>query len=712
MNRKALSLGLFSIGGQALLIREIMATLNGDEIFIGISLFGWMMAVAFGALLGKMFRSIRSIRSSSVLITGVFILPLSIVLIRLAPIVYSSTPGSYIPFYYSIISAIICLMPVGLISGLGFTLISYEGHRPAASIARVYLFEGIGAFGGGLLIRLLVGSVISGLAMSLALGVLTIFIIYIKSVSFRNLYFVVFGLALIFAGILKAPIFDRQIASLKFPGYNVIESFDTRYSRQTILTRENQTTLITNNQVEAVFPDIESNEYLLLPGLAYLDSIGNVKALYVGRPEFGLSGVADKLENISLDCYDPRIKLTGKSRLGNSSKTNLIETDLLSTLNSGNHYLTHYDIISLSISSFDSYESSRYLIFENILSLKNLLSEQGILQVTIDIDTDRHISQGKEILLSVIYERFGDCFSNSIFWPGQKTLFLFSDNTDFSVEYRELVTRLNRFSYQPQYVNDYYMFDKFDPLKISRLQETLDKSAPSSTNSIVLHYQMMLTLTMNKIDIYLYSILFQPNYSPIILAAIILLIFISMFLTRYRRRKFSLFLYFVAGYVSISFELLSFYLYQTQKGILFSDISILISIFMIGMAVGTYYSGRLNKENLEFPSLLLMLSAGFIFYMTYNLIDHNLLLLYHSSFLFVIAMATGSLFVAATDRYYFGRSQANRGIGYAFEIGGSALGALTATTLLLPIIGLPMLNISIIVLIVVTLAGALLTVNK
>ena len=88
------------------------------------------------------------------------------------------------------------------------------------------------------------------------------------------------------------------------------------------------------------------------------------------------------------------------------------------------------------------------------------------------------------------------------------------------------------------------------------------------------------------------------------------------------------------------------------------------------------------------------------------------LLPYYSVFIFVTAVATGSLFTAATDRYYYGRSECGRGTGYAFEIAGSALGALTVTTILLPIFGLPCLLISIIVLLGLTLIGAIVTVNN
>ena len=73
------------------------------------------------------------------------------------------------------------------------------------------------------------------------------------------------------------------------------------------------------------------------------------------------------------------------------------------------------------------------------------------------------------------------------------------------------------------------------------------------------------------------------------------------------------------------------------------------------------------------------------------------------------ATATGGLFVAATKRYYANNPEGNRGAGYALELGGSALGALLTTTVLLPVFGLHGLVLILILLIAMAFGGGLLT---
>jgi hypothetical protein len=86
-----------------------------------------------------------------------------------------------------------------------------------------------------------------------------------------------------------------------------------------------------------------------------------------------------------------------------------------------------------------------------------------------------------------------------------------------------------------------------------------------------------------------------------------------------------------------------------------------------------------------------------------------MLFVYHMFFQFTVAIATGTLFVAATNRYYQAGLEANRGHGYATELVGSAIGALFAMTLILPAIGLQWLLASVGGLLLLALAGSILT---
>jgi len=170
--------------------------------------------------------------------------------------------------------------------------------------------------------------------------------------------------------------------------------------------------------------------------------------------------------------------------------------------------------------------------------------------------------------------------------------------------------------------------------------------------------------------------------------------------------RFGIFLYFTAGTASLSLELISFYIYQTMAGSLYSEMALLIGAFMLGLALGTYYSYRAGDGPLQFPALIILLVSTILFLTMWNRIGPDALLPFHMFFLFVVAVATGTLFVAATNIYYGDEKQTNRGVGYAWEIIGSAIGALFTLTILLPVIGLTWFLISLAALLVLALIGS------
>ncbi|MDD4053005.1 MAG: hypothetical protein PHR28_14050, partial [candidate division Zixibacteria bacterium] len=138
---------------------------------------------------------------------------------------------------------------------------------------------------------------------------------------------------------------------------------------------------------------------------------------------------------------------------------------------------------------------------------------------------------------------------------------------------------------------------------------------------------------------------------------------------------------------------------------------VLIGAFMLGLAVGTYHAYGVGRRPVEYMALGLMSTALLLFIAAYRTPLHGWLIVFHSLFLFTMGLATGTLFVGATNRYYpwnvYRDDNVNRGAGYGWELVGSGLGALVTTTLLLPTIGLAWLLWSLVILVVLALAGTI-----
>ncbi|HPC10876.1 MAG TPA: hypothetical protein PK112_02115, partial [candidate division Zixibacteria bacterium] len=115
MNRSAFLLGFVATGGQTLLLRELVSSLGGSELFIGSALFGWLAAVAAGAWAGG--RWPGRLRAALLLVLASLVLPLCVAAARLAPLAYGVTVGEAIPLVPALTISFLVMAPLGVLSG-------------------------------------------------------------------------------------------------------------------------------------------------------------------------------------------------------------------------------------------------------------------------------------------------------------------------------------------------------------------------------------------------------------------------------------------------------------------------------------------------------------------------------------------------------------------------------------------------------------------
>ncbi|MDD3732087.1 MAG: hypothetical protein PHU88_06900 [candidate division Zixibacteria bacterium] len=715
MKRKAFFLGFMATGAQVLLLRELVATFNGDELFIGTAFFGWLIAVALGAVWGGL--STITSRSSLLFIIAPFLLWSTIVLIRLTPLLFDKLPGEIFPFTLAATLSVIYMAPAGVISGWLFSAINRESQvETTTSIVLVYLYEGIGAFVGGLLIAFLVGVFFSTLTLAFATGLVVLadtvyFTLKPARKAHTVLYMTLTILVILVARNLSRPL-DIYLDSLKYKAYTVNDSFDTPYSHQTIITRDSTITLLTDNNIEAVFPDLMITENQLLPALAYKPNARRI--LILGRVEFGLEQLAKNFPDLEITSLDPRSSLTSAiDRLALSEKKAVrINRDPIAYFTDLKDSV-RFDIIILNTVSPDNHKNNIFFTAEFYERLKSRLEDSGLLFMPTAYDTDRYISKEKSELLGIIFETLKIRFNQVAAWPGEMTLFFASDNLDFNLEYETLIGRLSNLPYAPSFINDDYLVDRLSEFKTGRLISSLQSNFPVNRleKPLLPLYQVIYQSKMSGWDNRLMDFTLKKTSWLFILPVAVTLFLLVLFLSNKtnRRSRLGLFLYFTVGIVSLSFELTIFYVYQSLAGSLYSELSLLVGVFMLGLAVGTYLSHTYPVRNLEIPVLLLMMFLIAAFMMSFMYMPSSLLLIYHIIFMFLMAAATGAVFVSATRLYYTRHNDRNRGLGYALELVGSSLGALMTTTVLLPVIGLQGLLGALIVLLILAFSGSILT---
>jgi spermidine synthase len=401
------------------------------------------------------------------------------------------------------------MLPVGIISGWLFPSITGEGWDPASSIVQVYLFEGIGAFVGGAMMVMLVGEMLSTLGMAFVVGVLVIGALFIWRGERRFIHIILLAVLTlaIFVVVQKvvAPL-DKFVDGIKYTSYQVEDSFDTHYGHQSILSRDGAYTLLTDNIVEAVYPDVLTAENLLIPPLIYAPEARRV--LLIGRAEFGLMQLADSLPDLSITAIDPRELLS--SRLDAILPLNgaivRLDDDPMAFFSRASA-TDLYDIIIMNPGDLDSYKNSRLLTERFLMMAWSLLKPDGILFFPTRYDTDRYITAEEKQLLSVVHNVFKSTFGYVALWPGEMTLLFASDTSLFDIPYDSIVTRLSILGYAPQYVSENYLHDRLSELRTDRLHTAVESS--ENTNSfnrpVLVHYQAAHRAKASPFDRYVMS---------------------------------------------------------------------------------------------------------------------------------------------------------------------------------------------------------------
>jgi len=703
MAKRAFILGVFATGGQVLLLRELIAAFGGSELLIGTALFGWLVWVALAAMLVG--RTLRQVPTNTVFAIGAIVLPVSIVVVRFCPVWIVGVAGETVPFVEAALVSVLIVGPVGSVSGALFSLIARSGAEANDSVVRAYLFEGIGAFSAGLLIPMLTVIGVSTFGASLMVGIVVyggvIYALRLRRLpTVGNMFAAVMLLALI---VLFSPNVDRHLDRLKYKDYDVRASFDTRYSHQTLLQRDSTYVLMTDNTIEATCPDEEAAEYTLVPPLIYRPDAKEI--LIVGRTEFGLDQPGVGMNDLRLAAVDPRERLTdvlAEFGIGEGGAT-VVHDDPLAYLEHPS-YLRSFDILVLNLGQPDNYRTARFLTVHFFQRLRNVLWPNGLLYFQTDYDTERYVSDETRRTVAAIYHSLKASFEYIEVWPGPATLFFASDSAIFDLDLPSIDQRVNSLGFEPRYVQSYYLADRLSPLKLDRLMDAIDQDTLINTlnRPRLVHLQAVHRARMVGSDAVVLSLILDHPVGGAVVPAAVVLILMASLLWKNRKRRIGLWLYFVAGAVSLSLELLSFYVYQSLSGSLFNELASLIGTFMLGLAVGTYLSYRRIVPDIDRLALLMLLVGVLIFGFTWDQVPSRLVLVYHVFFLFSMAVATGSLFVGATIKYYAIGHAFNRGTGYAVELAGSALSALIVIPVLLPAIGLNVILIGLAALIVLT----------
>jgi spermidine synthase len=139
------------------------------------------------------------------------------------------------------------------------------------------------------------------------------------------------------------------------------------------------------------------------------------------------------------------------------------------------------------------------------------------------------------------------------------------------------------------------------------------------------------------------------------------------------------------GFTTIITEIIILIWFQTFFGYVYSRISLLLTTFMFGLFVGALRS--LKRKKMNFPQMMAIQSGFIILLFILNFFLRGPLpKFFLFAFLFLLGFLGGDLFVVSN--HLFLKEKKNYGLGYGLDLTGSFLGALVASSILIPLVGL------------------------
>ncbi|MGO9776212.1 MAG: fused MFS/spermidine synthase [Terracidiphilus sp.] len=610
-------IGCSAVLGQIVLMRELMAVFNGNEISLGILLATWLFWTAIGSFvsssLAQRVGNARRVVAWLECLLGIS-LPLTVWALRWSKSLFQTVPGELVGPLPVLLASLICMSLFCVIAGALFVaaarMMSIESAvdaRRASSSA--YLLEAAGSAMGGIiasliLLRSLSPFQIAGIVFVLNLLMAAVLWLHMSRKQIAAALAAALLLA-VFLLIEVAPRMDRLAQAQEWRGFHLLASRDSIYGNLTVIATGNNRSLYENGLILASAPDESAAEESVQ--YALLEHPAPKRVLLIGGGAGGSVPQALKhptVESIDLVELDPALIRMAHDYLPADSvpadpRVHLHYTDGRAYLNATRE---NFDVIIVSLPDPQTAQLNRFYTAEFFRSARDHLAPGGLLALQLR-SSEEAISPDLAEFLRCINRTLHEAFPNVVAIPGETIHFFAATRPGLLTgDPRVLVARLLARHLHTRYVREYFIPFRMMPDRMEQVRGELQPLAATQVNrdfSPIAYY-------FNTV---LWSAQFKPDYanwlrsaararfSAVLGGTLIVLFSVASLLgfapARERRARFAAAGCMAAtGFTLMALEIILLLAFQSLYGFLYRQLAILIALFMAGMAVGSWLGLR------------------------------------------------------------------------------------------------------------------------
>ncbi len=615
----AFLLGFTSLLLQIVLTRELLTSFLGNEVSIALVLLVWLTFVALGS--GPLSRWLlprdcddaiasRSLRGIAVGAMWALLWAPTCGGIGRFP---GQVVGPWAMLGYSALSlGLLCLVLGGLFTGL-CRAAAAEAHADRS--AAVYSWEAVGAVAAGLAFHFLaagrmqswgVVSMVLGLNAAAGAAVWLRRKGWLTAIAFGAL--AAFGLA---GAALSRPGAAVDL-SPRWGGKSVVAEADSRYGNLAVVTESGQLTFYESGLPAFTTEDTEANEAAIHPALLAHPNPRRV-LMVSGGLGGGLTEVLKHpVERVDYVEMDGKLVGLAEQYLPRKLKQALHDPRVHVHLQDGRRYVRRcperYDVVLVLTPDPATTVVSRYYTREFYAQVGRVLAPGGLLCTGLSAAQAR-LTGPRLDLHAAIYHALEEVFPAVGVIPGERTQYLAAMNApSLSLDPGLLTHRLHERRVQTAFVNETWLRFALGALPREVLLRSLD-SAPNippncDARPVAAHYwlQTWLAEVSPKAAAW-FAVAARGANAAWLLVAVSLTG--SLALRRHRRlpRLAASGAILGAGFLGMGAQLVLVMVYQATAGFLYHRIGLLMSLFMLGLAVGAlggrrasqWPTGRLSK---------------------------------------------------------------------------------------------------------------------
>ena len=682
------AVGATSVITQLALLREMLGAFSGNELTLGIMLGNWLLLTGLGAWLGRNTgKRQNSFSVGLILLAG---LPLAqVVLLRVFRNVVF-LPGATLGVVETFAGSFVVLLPFCLVSGYLLTL----ACGLTGNIGGVYVADSLGSVAGGMVFSFVLVRWFDHFTILCWPAILCLAL-----AAWLNRK--VIPVAVLGAAAMGAALWwnvDARSTARQFPGQNVVFTGNSPYGKLVVTENAWQFNFIENGLPVFTTHDTERIEETAHFAMAQWPDAQRV--LLIGG---GVTGTAREIlkyavRELTYIELDPLIIEAGQRFMPAAladRRVRVVNTD-------GRRFVKEtseqFDVVIVDLPDPTTAQLNRFFTAEFFAAVRRVLPADGVVVFGLG-RYENYVSPELARLLASAYRTVHEVFPNVLALPGGRVFFVAS-----AAELtRDIAGRLEEHRIQTQWMKRHALDAMLTPDRLADVQRAV--TAPANVNRdfapVLYFYQLRHWLSQ-------FPVRFGLLEAGLVVA-------LGIYLVRLRP---SALVIFAGGFAASALEVMLLLAMQIACGALYRQLGVVVAAFMAGLAVGAWITGchpersegsqsLARAETTEICRELRLVRLGFrcaqndkyrlagLAFVIAGLAAVLPVVLQHAghapvivALTFILAAVVGMEFPVAS-RVDGGASAATAGRLYAADLIGACLGAWLASTLLIPVLGVP-----------------------